>query len=72
VAAFFEELPGGLVRISLRSKTPAVDVSAICGHYGGGGHRLAAGARVRGTLAEIETRVLSYIATVIEQVQAGV
>jgi phosphoesterase RecJ-like protein len=67
VAAFFEELPDGLVRISLRSKTPAVDVSAICGHYGGGGHRLAAGARIRGTLAEVETRVLAHIATEIER-----
>ena len=45
VAAFFEEMPGGLVRISLRSKTPALDVSAICGSFGGGGHILAAGAR---------------------------
>jgi phosphoesterase RecJ-like protein len=67
VAAFFEELPGGLVRISLRSKTPAVDVSAICARYGGGGHRLAAGARIRGTLAEVETRVLTHIDEEIER-----
>ena len=59
VAAFFEELPEGLVRISLRSKTPAVNVSAICGSFGGGGHILAAGARMRGTLAEVEARVLA-------------
>jgi phosphoesterase RecJ-like protein len=62
VAAFFEELPDGLVRISLRSKTPDVDVSKICGRYGGGGHQLAAGARIRGTLAEVEERVLAHIA----------
>jgi phosphoesterase RecJ-like protein len=62
VAAFFEELPEGLVRISLRSKDARFDVSSMCGLYGGGGHRLAAGARIRGTLAEVETRVLSDIA----------
>jgi phosphoesterase RecJ-like protein len=62
VAAFFEELPDGLIRISLRSKDARYDVSSICGLYGGGGHRLAAGARIRGTLAEVETRVLKDIA----------
>lgn len=62
VAAFFEELPDGLIRISLRSKDARFDVSSICGLYGGGGHRLAAGARIRGTLGEVETRVLKDIA----------
>ena len=58
VAAFFEELPDGKVRVSLRSKSEAADVCAICQKFGGGGHTLAAGARVRGTLAEVEKRVL--------------
>ncbi len=61
IAAFFEELEGGLVRISLRSKTPLLDVSAICGRYGGGGHKLAAGARIRGELSEVEARVLAHL-----------
>ncbi|MBV9127432.1 MAG: bifunctional oligoribonuclease/PAP phosphatase NrnA [Verrucomicrobia bacterium] len=63
VAVFFEEMatPAGLIRLSMRSNTPAVDVSAICQQFGGGGHRLAAGARVRGTLAEVEKRVLATI-----------
>ncbi len=69
VAAFFEELPGGLVRISLRSKTAALDVSAICATFGGGGHILAAGARIRGGLAEVEARVLARIHE--EVVRAG-
>ena len=54
-------MDGGLVRISLRSKTPQLDVSAICGRYGGGGHKLAAGARMRGELAEVEARVLAHL-----------
>ena len=61
VAAFFEEMPEGLVRVSMRSKTPRIDVSKICGRYGGGGHQLAAGARIRGELAEVEARVLAHV-----------
>ncbi len=61
VAAFFEELGDGRVRISLRSKSPKADVSKVCGQFGGGGHTLAAGARVRGTLAEVEEEVLAAI-----------
>lgn len=71
VAAFFEELPEGLVRVSLRSKTPAVDVSAICGSFGGGGHQLAAGARIRGELAEVEGRVLARIDEAINHKQSS-
>ena len=58
VAAFFEELSDGKVRVSMRSKDERVDVCAICLTFGGGGHTLAAGARVRGTLAEVEEKVL--------------
>src|SRR5213078_3562504 len=58
VAAFFEELSDGKVRVSMRSKSETVDVCAICQKFGGGGHTLAAGARVRGSLAEVEGKVL--------------
>jgi phosphoesterase RecJ-like protein len=53
VAVFFEELPDGRVRVSMRSKSEKTDVCAICQKFGGGGHTLAAGARVRGSLAEV-------------------
>ena len=42
----------------MRSKDARVDVCAICQKFGGGGHTLAAGARVRGALAEVEQKVL--------------
>ena len=61
VAAFFEELPEGKVRVSLRSKSPKVDVSKVCGLFGGGGHTLAAGARVKGSLTEVQEKVLTAI-----------
>ena len=56
VAVFFEELADGKVRVSMRSKDEEVDVCAICQKFGGGGHKLAAGARIRGTLAEVEQK----------------
>jgi phosphoesterase RecJ-like protein len=66
VAVFFEELGDGKVRVSMRSKNEAVDVCAICQKFGGGGHALAAGARVRGTLAEVEEKVLEEIGDVLK------
>jgi phosphoesterase RecJ-like protein len=66
VAVFFEELVDGKVRVSMRSKSDAADVCAICQKFGGGGHKLAAGARVRGTLAEVEENVLKEICHVVD------
>jgi phosphoesterase RecJ-like protein len=65
VAVFFEELNDGKVRVSMRSKSDSADVCSICQKFGGGGHTLAAGARVRGTLAEVETKVLEAICDVV-------
>jgi len=61
VAAFFEELADGRVRLSLRSKDARFDASALCGQFGGGGHTMAAGARLAGPLSEAKGRVLSLI-----------
>ena len=69
VAVFFEELSDGKVRVSMRSKDERVDVCAICQKFGGGGHTLAAGARVRGTLAEVEERVLKEVGDKLEVYQ---
>ena len=66
-AIFFEELPDGKVRVSMRSKNEAVDVCAICTQFGGGGHVLAAGARVRGTLPEVEKKIVEQACAAIER-----
>jgi phosphoesterase RecJ-like protein len=66
VAVFFEELAEGKVRVSMRSKSDSADVCAICEKFGGGGHKLAAGARVRGTLAEVEDKILKEICNVVD------
>ncbi len=60
-AVFFEELPEGKVRVSARSKDPRVDVCQICRQFGGGGHPMAAGARMRGSLAEVEEKFLEAV-----------
>ncbi len=65
VAVFFEELAEGKVRVSMRSKSEHVDVRAICEKFGGGGHVLAAGARVRGTLEEVKSKILGAVCDVI-------
>jgi len=67
VAVFFEELRDGKVRVSMRSKNEAVDVCAICKQFGGGGHVLAAGARVPGTLAEVEEKIVEKACAAIER-----
>lgn len=61
VAAVFEELDDGRVRVSMRSKDPAIDVSRIAGQFGGGGHPLAAGIRMQGPLSIARERVLEAI-----------
>jgi phosphoesterase RecJ-like protein len=67
VAIFFEELNEGKVRVSMRSKNEAVDVCAICKAFGGGGHVLAAGARVPGALSEVEKRIVEKACAAIER-----
>ncbi len=64
-AVFYEELNDGLVRVSARSKDPQVNVSTICTQFGGGGHPLAAGTRIRGSLAEISEKFNSALCEAI-------
>ena len=59
--AIFEEEHDDVIRISLRSKDPRVDVSTIAGKHGGGGHCMAAGIRMRGELAACREAVLNTI-----------
>lgn len=52
VVAMLKEAPDGIVKVSLRASGD-VDVQAIARRFGGGGHRKAAGAAVRGGLEQI-------------------
>ena len=65
VAVFFEELPEGKVRVSMRSKDRSVNVCEIAAQFGGGGHALAAGIRMSGPISAAKEKVLSAIAQVV-------
>ena len=61
VACVFEEIEPELTRISLRSKSKEVNVSEICGQFGGGGHPAAAGARIVGNPHSVQRRVIGAL-----------
>ena len=61
VACLFEEMDSGQPRISLRSKSDAVNVNEIAAQFGGGGHRAAAGARIAGPASSVQRRVIAAI-----------
>jgi len=61
VAVFFEELPDGKIRVSMRSKDRRYNVCEIAMEFGGGGHALAAGIRMTGPLKNAKPLVLEAI-----------
>ena len=58
VSLIFVEQPNGAVKISWRSRDEKWDVAKVAAKFGGGGHRAAAGATIKGSLDEIKDRVL--------------
>jgi phosphoesterase RecJ-like protein len=66
VAIVFEEIEPELTRISLRSKSPAVDVNQIASQFGGGGHLAAAGARIPGRPLSVQRRVVAAVRKALE------
>ena len=64
VAALFSEAADGRAKVSLRSRE-RVDVNAVCRLFGGGGHRLASGAKVpiplKAFIAQVEAAVHAQI-----------
>ena len=61
VACLFEELEPEVIRISLRSKSPDINVSDIAKRFSGGGHKAAAGARICGRPMAVQRRVIKAI-----------
>ena len=68
VGLFFMEQPRGGVKVSFRSRE-RVDVARVAELFGGGGHRLASGAVIEGTLADARDRVLAAIAAALAATQ---
>ena len=57
VAVLFIEDADGSVKMSFRA-LPGIDVSQLAAQFGGGGHELAAGAKIEGRIQEVMDRVL--------------
>lgn len=60
VAVLFREIEPGSIKIGLRSRG-TVDVNRVAGTWGGGGHRLAAGALLMGSMESVTERVVTRI-----------
>ena len=67
----FTELPGGQVKVSMRS-SGRVDVNAVAHAFAGGGHRFAAGATVAGSLPEARDKVLARLREAIARLEPAV
>ncbi len=57
-------------KISLRTFEP-LDASAICRELGGGGHKGAAGATLKGSLDEVKSHILEVVGKAMEETYAG-
>jgi phosphoesterase RecJ-like protein len=64
ICIIFKEVPGGAVKVSMRSNG-AVDAFAIAKLHGGGGHRLAAGMTVPGPIGKAIAKTISECAEVV-------
>lgn len=60
VAALFVESANGRIKVSLRSRG-AIDVSEIAAKFGGGGHKMAAGAHLPGPLENAKQVVFEQL-----------
>jgi phosphoesterase RecJ-like protein len=62
VVVLFKELANGVTHLSLRSTRDEVNVSVMAQHFGGGGHKRAAGANIKNPdFNAVVTEVLNYI-----------
>jgi len=63
---FFKVGPSGEVRVSMRSKYD-VDVRAVAGQFGGGGHKNASGFTVTEPLNQVRPRIIQLIVDAVER-----
>lgn len=60
ISAFFREIDGDAWKVSLRSKGDT-NVAAIAAHFGGGGHKNAAGCKIKGNIELAKKLLLNTI-----------
>lgn len=66
VGVTIREKEDGVYKLSVRTNS-GVDASAICAHFGGGGHAAAAGCKITGTLAEVKTALIGVTEKALEK-----
>lgn len=66
IALIFIEQVGGSTKVSFRSR--ATDISTLAERFGGGGHKLAAGALTKGSLPQVRDQVLAAVEEVLQAV----
>ncbi len=67
VAAFIKESRDNIISVSLRSKGKECDVAKVAGDFGGGGHRNAAGFKLRGSNVEkVKSELLAKLEILVE------
>jgi phosphoesterase RecJ-like protein len=66
VGALFKEIDDGITKVSLRSRD-RIDVAAVAGEFGGGGHRNAAGCTIDKPLAETRRIVIEKLGEAVER-----
>ncbi len=69
VAIVFEEIDAERTRVSWRSKSGHLNVASLAEHFGGGGHKAAAGARIEGRPLGVQRRVLGAVKRALDAVR---
>jgi phosphoesterase RecJ-like protein len=67
VAVVFKEMEPGNTKISIRSDSHEIDVSAVMGLFGGGGHRMAAGCTMEFALQDAPAKLLPILEEKVRQ-----
>jgi len=68
VAVLFVEQKPDATKVSWRAR-PGLDISALAVSFGGGGHPAASGAEVKGSLLDVQERVLKETRKFLDQVK---
>ena len=67
VAVVFKETESGITKISIRSDTHDIDVSAVMGVFGGGGHKMAAGCTMEFSITDAPDKLLPLLEEKVQQ-----
>jgi phosphoesterase RecJ-like protein len=70
IAVVFKETEQGNTKISIRSDTHDIDVAAVMGRFGGGGHKMAAGCTMELPIHEAPNKLLPILEECAQQALA--